>query len=67
MEHDLVLTCEDGSTRNFRLYGRPAPCLRDAVTLPIGGKLISARVDKIRGTHFVGSVDHVDAVNMEAR
>ena len=66
MEHDLVLTCEDGSVRNFRLYGRPAPCLGDAVTLPIGGKLIRARIGKIRGVHFIGWVNHADAVNMEA-
>jgi hypothetical protein len=66
MEHDLVLTCKDGPTRNFRLYGRSAPCLGDTVTLPIGGNLISARIVKIRGTHFVGSVDQIDAVHMEA-
>jgi hypothetical protein len=66
MEHDLVLTCKDGSTRNFRLYGRPAPCLGDAVTLPIGGELVSARIVRIRGMHFVGSVDPVEGVNIKA-
>jgi len=35
MEHDVVLTCADGSVRIFRIYGRAAPCVGGVFTLPI--------------------------------
>lgn len=65
MEHDVILTCEDGSVRSFRIYGRTAPRVGEVVALPIGGKLIKVRIDRISGTEFVGSVDRVNAVGME--
>ena len=65
MEHDVVLTCSDGSVRNFRIYGRAALRVGEIVTLPIDGKLIRARIDTINGAETVGSVDHADAVEME--
>ena len=61
MEHDVLLTRKDGSTRHFRIYGRPAPKVGDTVTLPIDGQLIKARIGE---THRVAS-DHIDAVEFE--
>ena len=46
MEHDVVLTCADGSVRKFRIYGRTAPRAGEVVTLPIDGKLVKARTTK---------------------
>ena len=42
--HDVVLTRTDGSVRKFRIYGRPMPDKGDAITLPVDGQLITARV-----------------------
>ncbi len=61
MEHDVLLTHKDGSTRHFRIYGRPAPNVGDTVTLPIDGQLIKARIGE---THGVASGD-IDAVEFE--
>jgi len=58
MEHDVVVSFEDGSVRNFRIYGRPKPRVGEVVTLPVSGKLIKVHVDEIRGTEIIGSVDH---------
>lgn len=66
MEHDLLLTRADGSVRNFRIYGRAAPGVGELVTVPIDGKLVKVRIDKISGAELVGSVDHVNAIEMEA-
>jgi hypothetical protein len=63
MEHDVVLTREDGSKKHFRVYGRPTPNVGDIVTLPIDGRLIKARIGKIPG---VASADHVDAAEIES-
>ena len=65
MEHDVVLTCSDGSVRIFRIYGRATPRVGEVFTLPIDGKLIKVRADRISGTEIVGSVDHVNAAEME--
>lgn len=70
MEHDVELTRRDGSVRHFRIYGRLTPRVGDAVTLPINGRLIKARIGE---THAVPSPraerlrsdDHVDAAEME--
>jgi hypothetical protein len=62
MENDIVLTLADGSVRIFRIYGRAAPRVGEVVTLPIDGKLIKVRADRISGTEIVASVDHVNAV-----
>jgi hypothetical protein len=35
------------------------------VTLPIDGKLVKARIDKATGAEIIGSVDPVNAVEME--
>ncbi len=69
MEHDVVLTRQDGSKKHFRIYGRPTPSVGDIVTLPIDGHLIKARVGEIHGVaspsrEMVQSVDHVDAAEM---
>jgi hypothetical protein len=58
MEHDVVLTRKDGSAKYLRIYGRPTPNVGDIVTLPVDRKLVKARV--------VQSVDHIDAVELEA-
>jgi hypothetical protein len=42
--HDVVLARGDGSTRKFRVYGRPIPGYCDTITLPVDGQLIRARV-----------------------
>jgi hypothetical protein len=65
MEHDVVLTCADGSVRIFRIYGRAAPCVGGVFTLPIDGELLKVRADRRSGTKIVGSVDHVNAAEME--
>jgi hypothetical protein len=44
LTHDVVLACEDGSKRKFRIYGRPMPAYGDMITLPVDGHLIRARV-----------------------
>jgi hypothetical protein len=33
--------------------------------LPVGGKLVKARINTINGAEVIGSVDHVDAGEME--
>jgi hypothetical protein len=53
MEHDVVLTCADGSVRKFRIYGRTAPRAGEVVTLPIDGKLVKARIDKATGAEII--------------
>ena len=70
MEHDVLLTLMDGSTKHFRIYGRSAPSIGDIVTLPIDGQLIKARKGKINGVvssraEVVQSVDYIDAVEFE--
>jgi hypothetical protein len=42
--HDVVLTRGDGSQRKFRVYGRSMPGCGDAITLPVDGQIIRARV-----------------------
>jgi len=42
--HDVVLARGDGSTRKFRVYGRPMPGYGDTITLPVEGQVIRARV-----------------------
>jgi hypothetical protein len=49
MGHDVLLTRQDGSKKQFRIYGRPIPHIGDIVTLPIDGHLIKARIGEIRG------------------
>jgi hypothetical protein len=70
MDHDVVLTRKDGTTRHFHVYGRPTPNVGDIVRLPIDGRLIKARVGALdRGvstnTDNSGPVDHVDAAEFE--
>ena len=71
MEHDVVLTCGDGSKKHFRIYGRPAPDVRDSVGLPVDGQLIKARVNETHGVpsetaENPRSIDHLNAVKMES-
>jgi hypothetical protein len=63
MEHDVVLTRQDGSKKHYRIYGRSTPNVGDIVTLPIDGRLIKARIGEIHG---VTSPDHVDAAEIES-
>ena len=65
MEHDVVVTLEDGSIRSFRIYGRPKPRVGEVVTLPVNGKLIQVHIDETNGTKFIGSLDRVEAVEAE--
>jgi hypothetical protein len=70
MEHDVLLTLMDGSTKHFRIYGRSAPSIGDIVTLPIDGRLIKARIGEIHSevssrAEIVRSVDHIDAAELE--
>lgn len=65
MVHDIVLRLADGSVRSFRIYGRPAPRVGEFVTLPIDGKLMKVRADRISGTEVVASVGHAEAVETE--
>jgi len=51
--------------RIFRIYGRAAPCVGEVFTLPIDGELLKVRADRRSGTKIVGSVDHVNAAEME--
>jgi len=67
MQHDVLLTHKDGSTRHFRIYGRPTPNVGDTVTLPIDGQLMKARIGETLDVassraEMVQSVDHIDAV-----
>jgi len=62
MEHDIVLTCKDGSERHFRIYGRSAPNVGEIATLPVDGQLVKARMGE---SHGVASVDHNDATEFE--
>lgn len=71
MQHDVVLTRQDGSQKHFRIYGRPTPNVGDLVTLPIDGHPINARIGEIHGVaspgaDMVRSIDHVDAAEMES-
>jgi hypothetical protein len=60
--HDVVLSRGDGSIRKFRIYGRPMPRNGDIVTLPVDGRLITARVSAPSENPEV-----VKAVDYEAR
>jgi hypothetical protein len=60
--HDVVLSRGDGSIRKFRIYGRPMPRNGDIVTLPVDGRLITARVSAPSENPQV-----VKAVDYEAR
>lgn len=42
--YDVLLARSDGSKRIFRIYGRPLPEAGEAITLPVDGRLIRARV-----------------------
>ena len=42
--HDVVLARGDGSTRKFRVYGRPMPGYGDTIAVPGEGQVIRARV-----------------------
>ncbi len=69
MEHDVSLTRKDGSTRHFRIYGRPTPKAGEIITLPIAGRLIKARTGEIHGVasptaEMAPSVDHIDAAEV---
>jgi hypothetical protein len=67
MEHDVLLTRQDGSKKHFRIYGRPIPHIGDIVTLPIEGHLIKARIGEIHGAlPRADMVDHFDAAEMES-
>jgi len=71
MEHDVVLTRQDGSKTHFRIYGQPIPNVGDIVTLPINGHLIEARVGEIHSVasskaDTFRSIDHVDAAEMDS-
>ena len=61
MEDDVLLTNKDGSTRHFRIYGRPTPKVGDIVTLSIDGQLIKARIGEIHGV----ASDQIDTVEFE--
>ena len=61
MDHDVLVTLEDGSIRNFRIYGRPKPHIGEVVTLPMNGKLINVHIDEIHGTEIIGSLVHAEA------
>ena len=66
MEHDVLLTCEDGSTKYFRIYGRSTPNVGDIVTLPIDGQLVKARIGESTGVTSSRAqiVDNVDAAEV---
>jgi hypothetical protein len=68
MEHDVLLTRQDGSKKHFRIYGRTIPHIGDIVTLPIDGHLIKARIGEMHGVASPGAdlVDHFDAAAMES-
>jgi hypothetical protein len=67
MEHDIVLTCKDGSERHFRIYGRSTPTVGEIVTLPVEGQPVKARIGEINGVTSSRAeiVDHVDAAEFE--
>jgi len=52
------LTRKDGSVRILHIYGRRAPNSDDVITLPVDGKLISARVCGFRDTEQAGTKIH---------
>jgi hypothetical protein len=57
--HDVVLTRRDGSVRKFRIFGRPMPGKEDAITLPVDGQLITARVSApSENPEVVKEMDH---------
>jgi hypothetical protein len=71
MEHDVVLTQRDGSKKNLRIYGRPAPNAGDSVGLLVDGELVKARVREIHDApsgilENPRSIDQVDATEMES-
>jgi hypothetical protein len=65
MDHDFLLALEDGSVRNFRIYGRSKPRVGEVVTLPVNGKLIKIHIDEINGSEIIGSLDRAEAVETE--
>ena len=68
MEHDVLLTRQNGSKKHFRIYGQPIPHIGDIVTLPIDGHLIKARIGEIHGVASprADMVDHFDALKWRA-
>ena len=70
MEHDVVLTRKDGSTKHFRIYGRSTPNIGEIVTLPIDGQIITVRLSEAQGpastrAEAVRSVDQIDVAELE--
>ena len=65
MEHDVVVTLDDGSVRRFRIYGRPKPRVGEVVTLPLNGKLVKFQIDAVNGTELIGSFHHIEAFETE--
>jgi hypothetical protein len=56
--HDVVLARRDGSIRKFRIYGRPMPRNGDSISLPVDGRLITARVNPPSNPEVVKAVDY---------
>jgi hypothetical protein len=64
-DYDVALTRKDGSVRNFRIFGQPAPSEGDIITLPVDGRVIKARINEpSQGSEMDQSVDHADAVEI---
>jgi hypothetical protein len=41
---DVLLARCNGRAKKFRIYGRPRPEMGDILSLPVGGRLIKARI-----------------------
>jgi hypothetical protein len=64
-DYDVVLTCKDGSIRNFRIYGQPRPNGGDIISLPVDGRVVKARIDECsQGSETSQFVDQTQAVEV---
>jgi hypothetical protein len=44
-DYSLLLRLTDGSSRQFHIYGQPGPGCGDVITIPIDGRLVTARIE----------------------
>jgi hypothetical protein len=64
-DHGVSLPDRDGSIRIFHLYGRQPPNRDQEITLPVDGRLITARVYAFHDTEEAGTkVRQADAIEI---
>ena len=64
-DYDVQLRRNDGSVRNFRIYGETIPKDGDVITLPVDGQVVKARIDEPQhGSEISRSVEQAKAVEV---